>query len=175
MNESHRSFGTQRRGVSPSSSPLPPGATARGWGLPPSPPWLTSPRPRQDCAALSPQSRYFDDIFCSSQSARSLVPLSRALGAPSVPRSDLVKMGYLGKLDRSHMRYFVLRAGSHTGPGRLEWYKNQESFAAVESSASAAALFGTSKQGLVRVTAAVNRVRFTDLVLVSTISCFISG
>ncbi|KAJ0062245.1 hypothetical protein NL108_002608, partial [Boleophthalmus pectinirostris] len=34
-----------------------------------------------------------------------------------------------------HRRYFVLRAGSHSGPSRLEWYKTQERFTAVEKSA----------------------------------------
>lgn len=61
------------------------------------------------------------------------------------PQSDVVKQGYLGKLDRSHRRYFVLRRGSHTGPSRLEWYKSQEKFMAAEK----AVLFSSGKQGLV--------------------------
>lgn len=64
------------------------------------------------------------------------------------PRSDVVKQGYLGRQERSHMQYFVLRAGSHIGPGRLEWYENQETFAGTQSDGGAV-LFGSSKQGWV--------------------------
>ncbi len=100
----------------------------------------------------SPSSRYFEELFCSSQAANTLVPLAGALVASAGLQSDVVKQGYLGKLERNNRRYFVLRAGNHTGPSRLEWYKSQEKFTAVEKSAGKAALFGSSKQGLVKVT-----------------------
>lgn len=154
MDEGHNRSANQRRRVSVSSSPLPSDGAARAWESPPQPLWMISQRPGQDCVELSPPSRYFEELYCSSQSSSSLVPLSRALVASSAPQSDVVKLGYLGKLERSHRRYFVLRAGSHTGPSRLEWYKSQENFTAVEKSASKAALFGSSKQGLVRLTSA---------------------
>lgn len=92
-------------------------------------------------------------LVCSSRTSNTLVPLAGALMA-SGPQSDLVKQGYLGKLERNHRRYFVLRAGSHTGPSRLEWYQNREKFAAMDKSACKATLFGSSKQGLVHVSSA---------------------
>uniref|UniRef100_A0A672FN40 IRS-type PTB domain-containing protein n=1 Tax=Salarias fasciatus TaxID=181472 RepID=A0A672FN40_SALFA len=64
-------------------------------------------------------------------------------------QSDVVRRGYLGIQERSHRKYFVLRAGSHTGPSRLEWFKSQEKFSALEKSAGRAALFGSNKQGWV--------------------------
>lgn len=97
----------------------------------------------------SPPSRFYEELFCTSRTYGTLVPLAGALMTSSGPQSDLVKQGYLGKLERNHRRYFVLRAGSHTGPSRLEWYKSQEKFTAMEKSAGKAALFGSSKQGLV--------------------------
>lgn len=102
-------------------------------------------------ASELPSSRFYEELFCSSQTSIPLVPLAGALMTSSRPQSDVVKQGYLGKLERSHRRYFVLRAGSHTGPSRLEWYKNQEKFTALEKSAGKATLFGSSKQGLVEV------------------------
>ncbi|XP_057685180.1 insulin receptor substrate 1-like [Corythoichthys intestinalis] len=84
--------------------------------------------------------------FCSTQTSMCLV--STLLTFPG-QRSDVVKEGYLGKLERSQRRYFVLRAGSHTGPSRLEWYKSQEKFTAIEKSSGKAPLFGPSKQGVI--------------------------
>lgn len=98
----------------------------------------------------SPPPRFYEELFCTSHIT--LVPLAGALVTSSRPQSDVVKQGYLGKLERTYQRYFVLRAGSHTGPSRLEWYKSQEKFTAMEKSAGKAALFGSSKQGLVKVT-----------------------
>ena len=66
---------------------------------------------------------------------------------------DVVKRGYMGKAERHHRRYFVLRAGSPSRPARLEWYETEESFRAMEKSPPAAAaaageeaLFGCSKR-----------------------------
>ncbi|XP_077566162.1 uncharacterized protein LOC144181435 isoform X2 [Stigmatopora nigra] len=84
--------------------------------------------------------------FCSNQTSMCLLS---TLLTFSGKRSDVVKQGYLGKLERNHRRYFVLRAGSHTGPSRLEWYKSQEKFAAVEKSHGKTSLFGPSKQGVI--------------------------
>nr|XP_020456327.1 uncharacterized protein LOC109960514 [Monopterus albus] len=78
-----------------------------------------------------PLCRFYEDLFCTSQT---LDPLAGALMTSGL-QSDVVKQGYLGKLERNQRRYFVLRAGSHTGPSRLEWYKNQEKFTAVGKSA----------------------------------------
>ncbi|XP_035006728.2 insulin receptor substrate 2-B [Hippoglossus stenolepis] len=96
-----------------------------------------------------PSSCVFEELFCSSQGSVPLAPLAGAFMASSWPQSDVVKQGYLGKLERNHRRYFVLRAGSHTGPSRLEWYRSQEKFTAARKSAGKAALFGSSKQGVI--------------------------
>lgn len=64
------------------------------------------------------------------------------------PNSDVVKQGYLGRQECSHLQYFVLRSGSHTGPSRLEWYENRETFVEMQSDGGAV-LFGASKQGWV--------------------------
>ncbi|KAK1876715.1 Insulin receptor substrate 2-B [Dissostichus eleginoides] len=92
----------------------------------------------------SPASPFYEELFCTSSS---LAPLAGALLASAGPQSDVVKRGYLGKLERKHRRYFVLRAGSHIGPSRLEWYQSQEKFTAVEKTAGS--LFGFSKQGVI--------------------------
>nr|XP_019967279.1 PREDICTED: insulin receptor substrate 2-B-like [Paralichthys olivaceus] len=102
---------------------------------------MQTSEPRSPCV--------FEELFCSSQGSVPLTPLAGALMASSWPQSDVVKQGYLGKLERSHRRYFVLRAGSHMGPSRLEWYKSQEKFTAMRKSAGKAALFGSSKQGVI--------------------------
>ncbi|KAI3365981.1 hypothetical protein L3Q82_009812, partial [Scortum barcoo] len=97
----------------------------------------------------SPPSCFYEELFCTSHTSNPLAPLAGALVTSSRPQSDVVKQGHLGKLERSHLRYFVLRAGSHTGPSRLEWYKSQEKFTAMQKSAGKAALFGSSKQGVI--------------------------
>ncbi|XP_041834885.1 uncharacterized protein LOC121635669 [Melanotaenia boesemani] len=94
-------------------------------------------------------SRFYEELFCTSQSSIPLVPLAGALMGSSGPQSDVTKQGYLGKVERSHRRYFVLRAGSHTGPSRLEWFKNKEKFTAMEKSAGKTGLFGLNKQGTI--------------------------
>uniref|UniRef100_A0A3B3DCE6 IRS-type PTB domain-containing protein n=1 Tax=Oryzias melastigma TaxID=30732 RepID=A0A3B3DCE6_ORYME len=93
-------------------------------------------------------SGFYEELFWSLQAP---VPLAGAL-ASSGPQSDVVKQGYLGKLERNHRRYFVLRAGSHTGPSRLEWYRNRDKFTAAEKSAGRTAPFGCSRPGFVEIT-----------------------
>nr|XP_057907473.1 insulin receptor substrate 2-like isoform X2 [Doryrhamphus excisus] len=83
------------------------------------------------------------------RNSRASIPLVGTLMSSCGQQSDVVKQGYLGKLERNHRRYFVLRAGSHTGPSRLEWYKSLEKFAAMEKSSGKAVLFGPSKQGVI--------------------------
>ncbi|KAF7214729.1 insulin receptor substrate 1-B isoform X2 [Nothobranchius furzeri] len=97
----------------------------------------------------NPPSGLYEELFCTSQVSIPLVPLAGALMVSSRPMSDVVKEGYLGKLERSNRRYFVLRAGSHTGPSRLEWYKSQEKFTVMEKSARKAGLCGSNKQGVI--------------------------
>ncbi|KAK7893297.1 hypothetical protein WMY93_022449 [Mugilogobius chulae] len=88
-----------------------------------------------------------EELFCPALSSAALAPL--VLRAYSGPSDDVIKQGYLGKQEQKHTRYFVLRAGSHSGPSRIEWYKTQEGFTAVEKSASQKCLFGSHKQGVI--------------------------
>lgn len=122
------------------------------------PPWVIAPqveqKPRGHLTGMqsNPPSQAVEEFFCSSQNSTSLIPLAGTLVMSLCPRSDVVKQGYLGKLERNHRRYFVLRAGSHTGPSRLEWYKNKQKFTAMEKSGGKSALFGSSKQGWGKIT-----------------------
>lgn len=143
MDEPEERPANQKRSPPASSSPLSSVSFTQTWRL------VESPL-RDDSLQSSPPSRYFEELFCSSHAPGTLVPLASALvTSSSGPQSDVVKRGYLGKLEKNYRRYFVLRAGSHTGPSRLEWYKSQEKFAAAEKSAGKAGLFGTSKQGVI--------------------------
>lgn len=142
----------------PSQSPEPPSSSTQTWGSPLCPPpWVIAPqveqKPRDHPSGMQskPPSQAVEEFFCSSQSSTSLSPLAGTLVMSLCPGSEVVKHGYLGKLERNHRRYFVLRAGSHTGPSRLEWFKNQQKFRAMEKSGKAA-LFGSSKQGWVKTT-----------------------
>lgn len=141
-----------------SKSPVPSSSSTQTWESPLCPPpWIIAhqmeQKPRDHLIGMQskPPSQVVEEFFCSSQSSASLIPLAGTLVMSLWPRSDVVKQGYLGKLERNHRRYFVLRAGSHTGPSRLEWYKNEQKFTAVEKSGGKAALFGSSKQGSVKI------------------------
>lgn len=139
-------------------SPTPSSSSTQTWASPLCPPpWIIAhqmeQKPREHLGMQpTPPSQVVEEFFCSSQSSTSLMPLAGTLVMTLWPRSDVVKQGYLGKRERNHTRYFVLRAGSHTGPSRLEWYKNQHKFTAMEKSGGKAALFGSSKQGWVEIT-----------------------
>lgn len=128
-------------------------SSTQTWPLPLQPPCRID-QPDQDSPICgdgmqpSPPSPCFEELFCFSHTSITLFPLCGTLVTSARPRSDLVRKGYLGKQERNHRRYFVLRSGSHTGPSRLEWYKSREKFALTES-AGRAALFGPNKQGLV--------------------------
>lgn len=163
MAEGHDVCDSQQRSLPASSSPLPsPCYSSFQTWLPVGslqPPWMTDFQ-EQDSQDRHVEmqsnelhlSGFYEELFCTSQSSIPLVPLAGALLTTTVPQSDVVKQGNLGKLERNQMRYFVLRAGSHTGPSRLEWYKNQEKFTAMEKSPGKAAPFGQNKQGFVKVT-----------------------
>lgn len=90
-----------------------------------------------------------ETLFCPSLPSVGLACLALRTHSTG-PQSDVLKRGYLGKQDLKHRKYFVLRAGSHSGPSRLEWYKTEESFVAVEKSASETRLTSTRhKQGVI--------------------------
>ncbi|XP_051284370.1 insulin receptor substrate 2-A-like [Dicentrarchus labrax] len=158
--DGHNRCANQKRSLPVSSSSPTSVSSPQTWLPVVSPlqsPWWTDRQMEQDQdfrdhhagMQSSPPSRFYEELYCSSQTSNPLVPLAGALMTSSGPQSDVVKQGNLGKLERSHRRYFVLRAGSHTGPSRLEWYKSQEKFTAMEKCAGKAALFGSSKQGVI--------------------------
>ncbi|KAA8579765.1 hypothetical protein FQN60_006858 [Etheostoma spectabile] len=155
--EGHSRCADQERSLPASTSPLSSSSCSStqtwlpsDWPLEPS--WTNDRQQEQDQGSRhhyaetesSPASRFYEELFCSSQSSNTL---AGTLMTSSPPQSDVVKRSSLGKLDRNHTKYFVLRAGSHTGPSRLEWYKSQKKFTAMEKSAGKAALYGSSKQG----------------------------
>ncbi|XP_049919170.1 insulin receptor substrate 2-B-like [Epinephelus moara] len=121
------------------------------------PPWMNGHQMRQDQDTQdhyvdmqpSPQSHFYEELYCAGRTSNTLVPLASALLTSPGPQVDVLKQGYLGKQEWNHRKYFVLRAGSHTGLSRLEWYKSRETFTAMEKSAGKAALFGSSKQGVI--------------------------
>ncbi|XP_026219104.1 insulin receptor substrate 2-B-like [Anabas testudineus] len=161
MAEAHDVCDGQQRSPPASSSPLSSSCyssfqSSLSVGSPLRPPWMTDhqepdSQEHHDGMQLNerPLSGFYEELFCTSQSSAPLVPLAGALMTTSGPQSDVVKQGYLGKLERNQRRYYVLRAGSHTGPSRLEWYKTQEKFTAMEKSPGKAALFSQSKQGVI--------------------------
>lgn len=51
---------------------------------------------------------------------------------------DIRKSGYLRKQKHGHKRFFVLRAASHLGMSRLEYYDNEKKFRSSQRSAAAA-------------------------------------
>lgn len=56
---------------------------------------------------------------------------------------DIRKCGYLRKQKHGHKRFFVLRAASHLGPSRLEYYDSEKKFRnSLRSAAAAAAAAG---------------------------------
>lgn len=55
---------------------------------------------------------------------------------------DIRKCGYLRKQKHGHKRFFVLRAASHLGPSRLEYYDSEKKFRSCLRSAAAAAASG---------------------------------
>lgn len=58
---------------------------------------------------------------------------------------DIRKCGYLRKQKHGHKRFFVLRAASHLGPSRLEYYDSEKKFRnSLRSAAAAAAASGAA-------------------------------
>ncbi|KAM4565141.1 insulin receptor substrate 2-A [Fundulus diaphanus] len=55
---------------------------------------------------------------------------------------DIRKCGYLRKQKHGHKRFFVLRAASHLGPSRLEYYDSEKKFRSSLRTAAAAAASG---------------------------------
>ncbi|XP_061571908.1 insulin receptor substrate 2-A-like [Cololabis saira] len=154
MAEGHDICDNQTEAPGASGSPLLPRRCSSSQTLLPvesplRPPWPDPHSEQDDFPTRMPSSRLYEELFCAGQTSIPLAPLVGAFMAASAPRSDVVKQGYLGRLEQNHKRYFVLRTGSHIGPSRLEWYKSQEKFTAMEKSAGKASLFGSNKQGVI--------------------------
>ncbi|XP_077357026.1 insulin receptor substrate 2-B [Festucalex cinctus] len=64
----------------------------------------------------------------SSSSGGGLVYEASGLSNPTDAVDDIRKCGYLRKQKHGHKRFFVLRASSHLGPSRLEYYDNEKKF-----------------------------------------------
>ncbi|XP_062372728.1 insulin receptor substrate 2-B [Sardina pilchardus] len=60
---------------------------------------------------------------------------------------DIRKCGYLRKQKHGHKRFFVLRASSHLGPSRLEYYDSEKKFRNSLRSAAAACATAASSSG----------------------------
>ncbi|XP_041925545.1 insulin receptor substrate 2-B [Alosa sapidissima] len=60
---------------------------------------------------------------------------------------DIRKCGYLRKQKHGHKRFFVLRASSHLGPSRLEYYDSEKKFRNSVRSAAAACATAASSSG----------------------------
>ncbi|KAF0038963.1 hypothetical protein F2P81_009447 [Scophthalmus maximus] len=68
-----------------------------------------------------PSSSFYEELFCTRQTPVPLAPLASALMPSSWPQSDVVRQGYLGKLERNHRRVIYLRCClgvSRTGSSR---------------------------------------------------------
>ncbi|KAJ0006150.1 hypothetical protein NQD34_013423 [Periophthalmus magnuspinnatus] len=83
----------------------------------------------------------------SSSSSHVFAPVS------SDAVDDIRKCGYLRKQKHGHKRFFVLRAASHSGPSRLEYYDSEKKFRsslrASSSSSSAAAVAPSSPKRVI--------------------------
>lgn len=101
----------------------------------------------QECESPS---CFYEGLFGASRTSTTPVPLAAAFTLCPGLEGDVVKQGYLGKLERNQRRYFVLRTGSHTGPSRLEWFKTQEKFKTMEKLDGKTSLFRSRKQRLVK-------------------------
>uniref|UniRef100_UPI003AAB2FF5 insulin receptor substrate 2-B-like n=1 Tax=Centroberyx gerrardi TaxID=166262 RepID=UPI003AAB2FF5 len=80
----------------------------------------------------------------SSSGSSSHVYASVNVASTSDVVDDIRKCGYLRKQKHGHKRFFVLRAASHLGPSRLEYYDSEKKFRNSLRSAAAAAASGAA-------------------------------
>lgn len=85
-----------------------------------------------------------EDAAASSSSAASSCNVYAAVNVANTSDAvdDIRKCGYLRKQKHGHKRFFVLRAASHLGPSRLEYYDSEKKFRNSLRSAAAAAASG---------------------------------
>ncbi|XP_020773441.1 insulin receptor substrate 2-B [Boleophthalmus pectinirostris] len=62
---------------------------------------------------------------------------------------DIRKCGYLRKQKHGHKRFFVLRAASHSGPSRLEYYDSEKKFRSSLRASSAATVAPSSPKRVI--------------------------
>ncbi|XP_037335716.2 insulin receptor substrate 2-B [Pungitius pungitius] len=70
-----------------------------------------------------------------------------SVAGPSDAVDDIRKCGYLRKQKHGHKRFFVLRAASHLGPSRLEYYDSEKKFRSSRRAAAAAPAAASSGGG----------------------------
>ncbi|KAF7653441.1 hypothetical protein LDENG_00082830, partial [Lucifuga dentata] len=83
-----------------------------------------------------------DPAASSAASSSSHVYASVNVANTSDAVDDIRKCGHLRKQKHGHKRFFVLRAASHLGPSRLEYYDSEKKFRNSLRSAAAAAASG---------------------------------
>lgn len=85
-----------------------------------------------------------EDPAASTSSAASSSNVYAAVNVANTSDAvdDIRKCGYLRKQKHGHKRFFVLRAASHLGPSRLEYYDSEKKFRNSLRSAAAAAASG---------------------------------
>uniref|UniRef100_A0A8C1CCP5 Insulin receptor substrate 2-B n=1 Tax=Cyprinus carpio carpio TaxID=630221 RepID=A0A8C1CCP5_CYPCA len=83
--------------------------------------------------SMSSLNRALEDAAVSNTHTTSACPAVNAVS------DDIRKCGYLRKQKHGHKRFFVLRASSHLGPSRLEYYDSEKKFRNTLRSSAAAA------------------------------------
>nr|XP_046236215.1 insulin receptor substrate 2-B [Scatophagus argus] len=106
-----------------------------------------SPGRKASSSSLSQVHAAEDPAASSSASRSSSSSSSHVYAAVNVANTsdavdDIRKCGYLRKQKHGHKRFFVLRAASHLGPSRLEYYDSEKKFRNSLRSAAAAAASG---------------------------------
>ncbi|XP_039997423.1 insulin receptor substrate 2-B isoform X2 [Xiphias gladius] len=105
-----------------------------------------SPGRKASSSSLS-QVHTVEDPAASSAASSSSSSSSHVYAAVNVANAsdvvdDIRKCGYLRKQKHGHKRFFVLRAASHLGPSRLEYYDSEKKFRNSLRSAAAAVASG---------------------------------
>ncbi|KAM4536695.1 insulin receptor substrate 2-B [Odontesthes bonariensis] len=101
-----------------------------------------SPGRKAAASALSQVHTAEDPAASSAASSSSYVYASVSVANTSDAVDDIRKCGYLRKQKHGHKRFFVLRAASHLGPSRLEYYDSEKKFRNSLRTAAAAAATG---------------------------------
>lgn len=102
-----------------------------------------SPGRKASSSSLSQVHADEDPVASSTTSRTSHVYAAGNIASTSEVVDDIRKCGYLRKQKHGHKRFFVLRAASHLGPSRLEYYDSEKKFRnSLRSAAAAAAANG---------------------------------